>query len=1317
MLKFQKSLVAKHTLKLCLISISQIDETADPLFMQQTYEYPSERKEKSKFKGFRRLFGKKKKKEPEDAQGKRMLKPNLSSDSTNISSVKPVWEGRQTKPRAKSSMGNKALSHDSIFMLKSESERSGSRICRSPKVQRGRLLQRSHIFRTLPRASTGSVHGAVFGAMPQSVPRSGVGVAGTKITEIPPWRPRQPSISSPFIQSDTVSKDFEEISVDDESLKSPRKKGSSHTILTLKKASKMITRLWTPLEIISIAKPKQAKPRLPLASEGEKSTTEWKEADQKKPKKDSTGASGWKQRNKTGIYEQKTRDQAANRDAAESQGYPFPAAYRRQCGRRGSSTSETSEHESKGRSFKASSRALGLGNGAWFPPASKTARDFRSWNLLLEKQVMGQPPTARTESATPQELLSDKDDMKRRNAGIDFERRKAPASQPVPEDMEESMVSGLSPSREDGASGAEKTEAGAALLPVVGSPSTTRDIFSVALEGQVFMDPSDSQSEGEEASSFDLKNVQFKTKSAQDTYKEKSPGNVLQAFTASASTSDSLLRALVEGGISAERLPPRSFSPSSWELKAEAIASEGTSESDSGSEQQLALGYLDIWKKPSKKHKNEQEVFPESESSAAEVSGPEQQQAPRRWAPRYSSRALGKPEVEAVFSCYESASKEGSGFGQQRAPRHSLQPLRKSKDGQEVFAESGFVVQMTGSDEQLAPRCASQTSGRPKDQKEVSWASKNVPGVWGASVQQVPPRHPFQSWVGPTSEQQASAGPESTAAEWGISMEPRPPRVTSQARRRPVVKQPISAGPESVDIEGDASTKLLPSKHSQATVRPKLQQMSSYEGAAVEVGIPGRSLPPKYPAQWVNKFKVEEMSSRLESMAVEEGISKESVLPNRLFQLFMKFMVQHIFSEIPSTEEGIHVDPLSSNQPSKSLSRPKVEHQVFSGYEGTDTEGGIFLKQLPAKSPSPCLGRPEGLQEVFSHSESTPVKCSSSKEQLPCRHPGQAEDEAEFQPQTFSTGPVSATVEWRGSEEHLPPRHPFQAPAAPEHQQQVFSSPMRAAAEGSMLESDPSCWSLPRDPASANKTKKHSQGSEDLIKNVPIPATKTVKFTDAPVWQTSTSWGTCSKEEVLESGDQGNRHSNLYTNRAVVENIFGVQLRKTSSSQKYKGEKRDFTKLPSVSQRGKAPGRQSDHATSEPAWITMINQRQGSLQANIPVKEPETKNRAGAKAETKEPRYGRTGLADENQQRRVFTSDVNRQEKMAPKPPKSTKAVGFEDEKIFQVPSTEKETRRSSTLPATLQQPAEPAEPAEPVWFSLAKKKAKAWSRVAKTMQ
>ncbi|XP_066879254.1 acrosomal protein KIAA1210 homolog [Kogia breviceps] len=1278
----------------------------------EVLEASDEGKEKSKFKSFKRFFGKKKKKEPEDAQEKRRLKPSLSSDSINISSVNPVWEGQQqTKPRAKSSMGNKALSHESIFMLDSESERSESIISSSPEAQSSRLHQKSHDFRTLTRVWTDSTHGAVFGAMPQYVPGSGVWVAGTKLTEIPPWHPRQPSISPPLIQSDTVSKDFEEISVDDELPKSPRKKLSSHMTLTLKKA-----------------KPKQGKPSLLLASEEEESTTKPKEAAQKKPKKDSTGASGWEQRNKPGIYEQKTTDQAANRDAAESQGYPFPAAYRRQSGRRGSSTSETSEHGSKGRSLKPSSQALGLDNGAGSPPAGKTARDFLSWHLSLEKQVMEQPPTAQTESATPQELLSDKDDMGRRNAGIDFEAGKESASQPIPEDMEESRVSGLSPSHEDEASGAKKTEAKAARLPVAGSPPTTQDIFSVTLKDQVFMDPSHSQPEEEEESSFDLKSVQFKMKSAQDTYKEKSPGNVLQALTASISET---VGALAEGGISAESLPPTSLSLSSGKLKAEAVASDSESSSEAGSHSEQQLFALRYFFQPSKKHRNEQEGFPESESSAAEVSGPDQQQAPGR-----PSQALGKPEVEALFSCSESASEEGSGFGQQRAPEHSLQPLRKSKDGQEVFAESSCVVQMSRSDEQVISTCASQALGepedevsagsnsyvekynsaegwssfeenlpprppsqalgRPKDQKEVSWASKNVPGVWGASVQKMPPRHPFQSWLDPTSEQQASAGPESAAVEWGIAMEPRPPRVTSQAPMRPVVKQPMPAGPDSVHIEGGASTKLLPSKPSRSTLRPKLQQMSSFEGAAVDVGISGRSLPPQNPAQPVKKFKVEEMSS-LESTAVEEGVSKELVLSSHLFQLFMKFMVQHIFLESPSTEEGINVDPLSSNQPSKSLSRPKVEHQVFSGHEGTDIEGGIFLKQLPTKSPLPCLGRPEGLQEVFSRSESTPVKWSSSEEQLPRRHPGQGEDEAGFQPQTFSTGPVSAPVEWRGSEEHLPPRPPLQAPAAPEHQQQVYSSPMSAAAEGTMLESDPSCWSLPRDPASPNKTKKHSQGSEDLIKNILIPATETVKITDAPVWQTSTSEGAYSKEEVLESGDQDNSHSTSSTNQADVENVFGVRLRKTSSSQKYK-----------------APGQQSDPATSEPAWITMIKQRQGSLQANIPVKEPKTKNRAGAKAETKEPTYGRTGPANENQPRRVFTSDVNRQEKMAPKPPRSTKAVGFEDAKIFQVPSMEKETGGSSTPPAMLQQPAEPA---EPVWFSLAKKKAKAWSSVATNKQ
>lgn len=58
--------------------------------------------------------------------------------------------------------------------------------------------------------------------------------------------------------------------------------------------------------------------------------------------------------------------------------------------------------------------------------------------------------------------------------------------------------------------------------------------------------------------------------------------------------------------------------------------------------------------------------------------------------------------------------------------------------------------------------------------------------------------------------------------------------------------------------------------------------------------------------------------------------------------------------------------------------------------------------------------------------------------------------------------------------------------------------------------------------------------------------------------------------------------------------------------------------------------------------------------------------------------------------------------------------AGFKDQKIAQMPAMAKETRRSSTLPAVVQAPAEPE---EPVWFSLAKEKAKAWTHISEVMQ
>lgn len=55
--------------------------------------------------------------------------------------------------------------------------------------------------------------------------------------QIPPLRPRQSNITPPLTQSDTISKEFEEISIDDESPKIPRKNSFSQKTSTLKKVS------------------------------------------------------------------------------------------------------------------------------------------------------------------------------------------------------------------------------------------------------------------------------------------------------------------------------------------------------------------------------------------------------------------------------------------------------------------------------------------------------------------------------------------------------------------------------------------------------------------------------------------------------------------------------------------------------------------------------------------------------------------------------------------------------------------------------------------------------------------------------------------------------------------------------------------------------------------------------------------------------------------------------------------------------------------------------------------------------------------------
>ncbi|KAM5290989.1 acrosomal protein KIAA1210 homolog [Glossophaga mutica] len=743
-----------------------------------------------------------------------------------------------------------------------------------------------------------------------------------------------------------------------------------------------------------------------------------------------------------------------------------------------------------------------------------------------------------------------------------------------------------------------------------------------------------------------------------------------------------------------------------------------------------------------------------------------------------------------------SASKEGRSPMEVMPPRHTFYPHMNTSFEQPSAGPKSTAVEWGIPMEPLLPRMPSQPLMRPVAQQKVFEHSLNAPAQWSGLVEPIRPTYTFQPWVRPKYEQQAHTGPESTVAESSTLMEPLQPRVPSEALRKP-----ISAGPESVANERDTSTELPPPRH-WSIVRHKVQKMSPrFEKAAVERVISGRAQPPKYPIHFLN-FEGQEVSSDLQNTAVEGGMSKKLVLSRCPSQSFVKYMAQHIFSESPDKEQQVYVVPLASNLPSKSLLGPKVEHQVFSGWESADIEGSISSKLLPMKCPLQSLERPENPQEVFSYSENAPMKWSCPQEQRPPRYLSQtygkfehkqevssvsqrsleewrcsevqqpsrctfqAEGGAEFQPQVLSTGSVSVPIECSSAGHHLPPRQPFQAFAGPEYQQQVYSSSMSVAAKATIFESNPSSCSLPRGPASPNETGKHSQGSEDLIKNILTSATKPVKSTVTPAWPTSISGDSYPKDEVLESSDRNDGCSSLSTSEADVENLFGVRLRRIPSSQKYKSKEQEhFTKLPSPSlgpistsvgrepqirsaskellhteenpteisdfadkQQSKPksdsipkkqpaykiPGKadqQSDYATSEPAWITMAKQKQRKFQTEITMEELKASNRAGPETETKVAGYEGAGHVYQNQPRKIFPSNVNRQEKIEQMTLPKSIDPGFENPKIFQVPAMRKETRYSSAHPAVFQ------EPVEPVWFSMAKKKAKAWSYITEIMQ
>ncbi|XP_066496224.1 acrosomal protein KIAA1210 homolog [Tiliqua scincoides] len=100
-------------------------DVTEPPEVEETGEELS-RKKKSKFQTFKNFFAKKKKrKEPSSPMGDSTLKPSQSSSDVSTPNLDSSILHLPPEPGSKGSMGNKALSHDSVFIFDSSPEVTG----------------------------------------------------------------------------------------------------------------------------------------------------------------------------------------------------------------------------------------------------------------------------------------------------------------------------------------------------------------------------------------------------------------------------------------------------------------------------------------------------------------------------------------------------------------------------------------------------------------------------------------------------------------------------------------------------------------------------------------------------------------------------------------------------------------------------------------------------------------------------------------------------------------------------------------------------------------------------------------------------------------------------------------------------------------------------------------------------------------------------------------------------------------------------------------------------------------------------------------
>nr|E9Q0C6.1 RecName: Full=Acrosomal protein KIAA1210 [Mus musculus] len=557
-----------------------------------------------------------------------------------------------------------------------------------------------------------------------------------------------------------------------------------------------------------------------------------------------------------------------------------------------------------------------------------------------------------------------------------------------------------------------------------------------------------------------------------------------------------------------------------------------------------------------------------------------------------------------------------------------------------------------------------------------------------SSLERLSSRFPFQP----------RADPEHYGAEEGVATLRRSRRHHSQSPVRSEFKEEVSSGSRRAFGERSISVGKMPPKYAlQPWLCPEFQQQAK-EGDVLRKawlsGHPSQTiskhkvektpLPPKCPSPFLTRSKVQEISSRLESVIAQES-SKKPQRGRPPSKSFVNFMAQQVFSESAPSKVVLHPKPVARGRrrPSRSLLKPKLDDYAFLYNWDNEPKEDTTLQNLPMKQPFQLSRKPEEPQEVLPFSEGAPVKWNtsargisqalgklsvsvslpnewkSSEGQLPSTQPSQAFDVAKLQSPVLPVDSANVPVKWRISEGHQPPQSFFV-----DYQPQVSVDSASAAAKGA------SCWPMLKDSASTTNVK-YSQGYKDFTKSTPTSVIKPATFTSAPAQKPMVSMGTYFKDEVPKCCDETGTSSLLPTSKADVENVFGVRLRSTSQKIGMKNPDpcKPFVLISAAARKEQA--------------------NKGDLQGSVGGSKQSRPAFSFEKKQGNWPRYEGT----------LKKSEVFR-------PP-----VAFYDQKMLHPRTRERLTRRSLSLPPTLPQREEPE------WFSVAKKKAQAWSQIANIMQ